>query len=190
MHGRQRAYVQRLAPGTWEGEGWMGTLFELLCCFREVRRLSTENEAVGEDVDVEGWGEGVSQTPGKAEIWMNEGSPEQLLAALRFKVMDFKGSLSAPSCVFSRGSSSEQLMYIKGGGLDLFSFGNFWKCSNLNVLRMSACPENERATSNNSVYQFAYIFLPSLPPYRPPLTSFLPSKSICISWLWNNHTWG
>lgn len=46
----------------------MGTLFELLCCFREVRRLSTENEAVGEDVDVEGWGEGVSQTPGKAEI--------------------------------------------------------------------------------------------------------------------------
>ena len=44
---------------------------------------------------------------------MNEGSPEQLLAALRFKVMDFKGSLSAPSCVFSRGSSSEQLMYIK-----------------------------------------------------------------------------
>lgn len=73
MHGRQRAcgqraYVQRLTPGTREGEGRMGTLFELLCCLREVRRLSTENEVVGEDVDVEEWGEGVNQTSGKAEI--------------------------------------------------------------------------------------------------------------------------
>lgn len=56
---------------------------------------------------------------------MNEGSPAQLLVALRFKVMDFKGSLSARLCVFSRGSSSELLIYIKCGGLDLFSFGNF-----------------------------------------------------------------
>jgi len=46
----------------------MGTLFELLCCFREVRRSSTENEAVGEDVDVEERGEGVNQMSGKAEI--------------------------------------------------------------------------------------------------------------------------
>lgn len=46
--------------------GW--GLSELLCCFREVRRSSTENEAVGEDVDVEERGEGVNQMSGKAEI--------------------------------------------------------------------------------------------------------------------------
>lgn len=46
----------------------MGTLFELLCCFREVRRPSAENEAVGVDVDVEERGEGVTWMSGKAEI--------------------------------------------------------------------------------------------------------------------------
>lgn len=29
----------------------MGTPFELLCCFRAVRRSSTESEDVGEDVE-------------------------------------------------------------------------------------------------------------------------------------------
>lgn len=51
--GRQRA----LHRGWWleeeRTEESTGTLFELLCCRREVRRSSTENEGVGEGVG--GW---------------------------------------------------------------------------------------------------------------------------------------